>query len=632
MHTNNRFSRLVLSVVLLCSFIVVKAADRTELYNAVQAAHRAGVEFSPIQLFTPATGVKHTDLRLETTLSVLQPGVQAVYSVKPRAINISFTTAEGKIYTLEMLRSNPLAMDIDAGYIDVTGRHKAAYKDGLHYQGAVKDAEHSLATMSVFANGEVMALFSTEEGNFVVGKLEDGSGNYILYNDADFLTRPVSSCAVRDDGPSEDAGSGNKTTAAYQCRKVSFYWEADNGLYRTKSSSLTNVQNYVFGMFNQVQAMYRNEKIAVELKSLYIWTTADGYDSTSSGAGLTSFQGAWNAVNDTFKGNIAMLLAKDPGGNGGVAYVNSVCNKSYAYAYCDVDGSYATIPTYSWDVEAVTHEIGHNLGSKHTHWCGWNTGAGGACGSIDNCVTQEASGSCTTCPKTYDNSLPASAWKGTVMSYCHLVSRGISLANGFGPLPGDRIRSVVSSASCLSSIISVTLTPKSICKFDGAVILTIDTMSQVGNSNFGTVPYTYVWSNTQTTQSIYNLIVPGTYVVIVTDSNGCNANFTTNVTVSTSDTCFGLNVNKTELNTTALQVYPNPANDVVTVSFAATVNSKAELKLTDMLGKAVIRKEIEQTVGKNAAEISVKDIAPGVYFLSLSAGEGQYKVVKLVIQ
>jgi hypothetical protein len=87
----------------------------------------------------------------------------------------------------------------------------------------------------------------------------------------------------------------------------------------------------------------------------------------------------------------------------------------------------------------VTHEIGHNLGSSHTHACVWN----GNNTAIDGCgPTAGYSEGCTA-------ALPVA---GTIMSYCHLVSGvGIDFNLGFGPQPGDRIRSEVYNAPCLAA-------------------------------------------------------------------------------------------------------------------------------------------------------------------------------------
>ncbi|MBK8195225.1 MAG: fibronectin type III domain-containing protein [Lewinellaceae bacterium] len=100
-----------------------------------------------------------------------------------------------------------------------------------------------------------------------------------------------------------------------------------------------------------------------------------------------------------------------------------------------INTSYQNVPVFSWTVEVVTHELGHNLGSWHTQSCNWPGGA------LDNCYPTE--GGCSPGP--------APANGGTIMSYCHLTNYGINFNNGFGTLPGNRIRDKVQAATCLSA-------------------------------------------------------------------------------------------------------------------------------------------------------------------------------------
>lgn len=51
------------------------------------------------------------------------------------------------------------------------------------------------------------------------------------------------------------------------------------------------------------------------------------------------------------------------------------------------------------------------------------------------------------------------------MSYCHLTSFGVNFNNGFGPLPGEAIRSAIDASSCLSS--SCIPNPPSYCLSKG---------------------------------------------------------------------------------------------------------------------------------------------------------------------
>lgn len=511
-------------LLVLLSFGIARAGDEGHALSArVAAAHAEGRKFEPFTLMNPTSAPAHRNIL--THESLFRPDVASVsrlYQTHPFAISLKFRTEEGKEYELELLESHPLSSNVHFGKIDQTGRHEVnTFDPGVHYQGSVVGSEQSLAALSVFADGKVMMLFANEDGNFVMGELEDGSGNYIFYNDKDMLNPPSMPCATRDEGGDDFIPAPHaKETKALLCNKVQFYWEVTYSMYTFKGTYAAT-QTYITGLFNQFQTMYANEKIAVELKTLYIWVAQDSIPTSSSSAGLNWIQGSWNALGNSFDGDIAQVLTKSGKGNGGIAYVDVLCNRSSAYAYNDISGSYASVPTYSWDVQVTTHETGHNFGSRHTHWCGWMTGAGGTCGSIDDCTTQETSAGCTSCGATTTvKPTPPSGFKGTVMSYCHLVSGvGINLALGFGPLPGNKIRTEVSGASCLNNLISAGLKDTAICNGAGSITLAFN------SDNFGTAPYKYKWSNNAITQNLKNLTNPGNYSVQITDSNGCIANY-----------------------------------------------------------------------------------------------------------
>ncbi|MBL7684001.1 MAG: zinc-dependent metalloprotease [Flavipsychrobacter sp.] len=608
------------------------------LSGDVKNAKSQGVEFRMFNLFSVTTGAKHGVLSAETLLLPNTGEIKRLYESYPQAVSLTLQTDAGKTFVLDLLQSSPLATNPDMGYIDANGRHQAGYEKAAHYQGAVRGEDKSMAAVSVFANGEVMILFANADGNYVLGKLEDNSGRYILYNDKDFTVKPQNQCGV-DDYAAYDKGidenTGNKTTAAYECKKLSIYWEADFDLYKNKVWNVTLTQNYLTGLFNNVQALYRNEQIAVELKSVYIWTTHDAYDSTSSGVALSDFRSTWNAKSNSFEGDLAMLIALDDGGLGGVAYLDVMCNRSTAYAYGDVNGSYTTIPTYSWDVMMVTHEHGHNIGSRHTHWCGWMTGAGATCGSIDDCTTKENSTGCSNCTyEQFQNSQPVSAWQGSIMSYCHLVSRGVSLANGFGPLPGNKIRTEIANASCLKSIISATLTETAICKGTGAISLTYDTAT-IGTRNFGAAPFTYAWSNGGTTQNLSGLSTAGAYTVTITDSNGCSNQYSINLTQNTHDSCANnntSNVGMTSQQPQYVSLYPNPAQQRFTVRFYTKGKSDITLKATDVVGKTTYSNVVPAQSGENNITIDINGWNKGIYFIMLQSADEQYEAVKLIVE
>lgn len=316
------------------------------------------------------------------------------------------------------------------------------YTPGAYYRGSVDGIQKSLAAFSFF-NDRVMAVFSDQTGNWVLGPVSKSQpGNtYILYNDKDIIGSHNFECH-NDDGilnldrgrsALRQAQNGNQQQGGV-C--VNIYFEFDFDMYVDNGSSVANTNNYFTGLFNVIATLYSNELVTVVIGSTSTWTAPDPYSDATSLDALNDFT---NALAGNFNGEtLAHLVSTTSSNLGGIAYIDALCDPTFATGYSNIYNTFNAFPTYSWDAEVVTHELGHNLGSNHTHWCGWPGGA------IDDCYTTE--GGCASGPTPVNG--------GTIMSYCHLTATGINFNNGFGPFPGQAIRDGVAAAGCLPSCTS----------------------------------------------------------------------------------------------------------------------------------------------------------------------------------
>lgn len=307
---------------------------------------------------------------------------------------------------------------------------------GAHYRGVVRGQPGSLVALSVFEN-EVMAIIGEGDGDLVLGLLSNDLQNrHVLYHERDLRGSPNALCGTPDlPVVGEALEDRSPQSAERTIRCVHLYWEGAYDLFQNKGS-VVNVTTYLTGLFNQMATIYANDGINVLLQEIFVWDTPSPYNGTSSSSRLSQF----GSTRTSFNGELAHLI--DLGPYGGVAWLNALCaGTSTRMAYSGINTTFQNVPTYSWSVEVVTHETGHNLGSPHTHNCSWN----GNNTAIDGCgpAAGYTEGSCPTAP------VPSSAVGGTIMSYCHLVSAGIRFQNGFGPQPAQRIRDRVNVASCL---------------------------------------------------------------------------------------------------------------------------------------------------------------------------------------
>ncbi len=316
---------------------------------------------------------------------------------------------------------------------------KAPYTPGAYYRGIIRGAAGSIAAVSFFDNEIIGVLAHREWGNLNLGRRETAQNTteYVLYEERFLPIMPFADCeAVLPEKTGDVPPKTTGTPEVAGC--VEQFFEADYALFQNKGTVQATV-NYVTGFFNVVATIYNAEAISIALSQVFVWTTPDPYDFTSSATALNTFSDYRN----NFEGDLAHLTSLEGSGLGGRAYLDVICQAGSNHAFSGINSTYQDLPTYSWTVNVVAHEMGHNMNSNHTHWCGW---AGGA---IDNCGPTagypfETPPNCTTAPT------PTS---GTIMSYCHLVSGiGVNLSSGFGPLPRAAMQAAVTAASsCMSA-------------------------------------------------------------------------------------------------------------------------------------------------------------------------------------
>ena len=364
-----------------------------------------------------------------TVLNINQQELQRVVEEAPEVISIA-VPYQDEMIEVQMYKQNILTDEFKVK--DESGNYYD-YTPGQYYRGVVAGDYTSLAAISFFEDN-VMGVVSTNEiGNLVLGKSTD-KVDYITYSDRNILGENPYECGFDEleynqqmEGQisfdPEMMNSPNTTN----CVKI--YYEVAYRPYLNNGSNVTTTVNWLTGIQNNIATLYNNDDIDVALNMIKVWTYDDPYDG-SYGENLEEFA---MTVHD-FEGDIAHLVNTPT--TTSVAYLNSLCT-NYNYAYSGISLAYSQVPTYSWTIMAMTHEMGHSFGSPHTHSCSWN----GNNTAIDGCYTTEGS-----CPNP---GIPSGG--GTIMSYCHLQNVGINFNLGFGPQPAALIRSTIDSKTCLQT-------------------------------------------------------------------------------------------------------------------------------------------------------------------------------------
>lgn len=589
-----------------------------------QIASSSPDQFTPVNLFSGKTGASKHAQRLNSYLNRFD-----LLEVNPATLNQLVTNDNSRLeislpfhneqLTLQLIRSKVIDGQTLFTAQNSSAKEIVQYTPGVYYSGIIKGRKNTVVALS-FYNDDIIGVISDESGNYVLGKsntLEASSTEYILYNDKDLLQKPELLCGTDDQLHIPVIPHSNAPQVAGACVKV--YVEADNKSYTDHSSNVTTTINWVLGIFNVTATLYNNESIKTVVSEVKVWTVADPYvGGTTTANTLPLFS---TQMSSGFNGDLAHLFSSRALG-GGIAYIDVLCAaNNYKVAVSGNLGSGASpsFPTYSWNTMVITHEMGHNLGSRHTHACVWN----GNNTAIDGCSGSTEGG----CPLP-----PIPAGGGTIMSYCHLQSVGINYNLGFGPQPGNVIRTKVNAATCLvpccpsnitiSGIYNVPLTESSTwIKSAGQTTITNTASVKLdANPTNG-----YVELNPVAATDFF-LAAPATAtaVFVAQALDGCGAGIPLLPT--------GLEDEVAKENTTLEDVtlYPNPFYSTITVSFSLKEESRIGFSILNVYGQEIgIFDDQVYGIGEHSKQLPVSDLPPGVYFCRIANGNS-YVTKKII--
>ncbi|PWJ56579.1 putative secreted protein (Por secretion system target) [Dyadobacter jejuensis] len=166
--------------------------------------------------------------------------------------------------------------------------------------------------------------------------------------------------------------------------------------YQQYKGDTALIKSVAYGFIDKASAIFeRDIGVKLTVSTIHIWKSPEPYALSTDMDYYNNILTYWNMHRSEPRDAVVSLSVR-----GGWFYGG--------YRMCTSNFPGPTNPTLS--VDLLAHELGHTLGSPHTHSCSWPGGP------IDYCEIVESNGAdCQSQFKEYTN--------GTLMSYCRSVLR-----------------------------------------------------------------------------------------------------------------------------------------------------------------------------------------------------------------
>ncbi len=342
--------------------------------------------------------------RNEVRLTVSQAAYAPVVD-RAQYHRIALPVAADREMPLEFERLDIITPDAQFLIGGPGGDRDMAPSDVVMYHGTIEGEPHSLAYIAYSGSGLINGFVSEASGRkYYFSTLRDDlDGERVLTVresvPGEVFERPFCGVEFEEDlRQTYEMVEVQSPTTNRGPRLLRLAIDSDERFYQLFNDEIM-ARDYVVQLVGAISSIYiRDLNIRLGLAFTRIWPSGGEPFNASDLSGFRSYwinnesPGAYNIIH-MFSGSRSTPY-------GGVAYISDGCSDFTFGIDAVLNGSFAAplqdVDNGNWDVVVAAHEMGHNLGTRHTHDNQYSP-------LIDNC----------------GNGVPA---LGTIMSYCHIHS------------------------------------------------------------------------------------------------------------------------------------------------------------------------------------------------------------------
>jgi hypothetical protein len=495
----------------------------------------------------------------------------------PETMNISFPFFEGSEIDLKLKQFNIYSNEISVVRHTSDGTVFEEYTPTIKTY-RIDNLDNNFKGVFIFDKMGVKAVFTIANQTYQIDKFKTENHEtdefYFLSNINDSPIEFDFSCAHEDLDQDveliyENRISGNN----FGCIELAL--EIDYYTFQTFNNYQNSI-DWALEMVSVVSELFLSEiDLGITSNSAQIWEVEDPYYNLIDDPQnmLIAMRNNWldNELFSTIDRDLVHLFSKrNNTGTGGIAFLNGLGSTWNGYGFSsnliDVDEYVGLpVPYFFWNIYCLAHELGHNLGAKHTQWCGWPEGP------IDNCTNIEEilPGEC----QDYNN-LPGPEI-GTIMSYCHTWS--FDTGGGIIMKFHETVKAAIIAYAGMQNLVN--------CNNDLI---------------YGCIDLNACNYNSDATEDDDSCIYPefgfDCFGECVYDENQ-------------DGICDDGNLITSEYNDYTISLFPNPATDYINLNIRSVSAQLMSLKIVNLVGEIVL----SQADLSNESRIDISSLSSGLY-------------------